>query len=132
MAPPRAKTPDAETSTEAELSEREAEAEVQDEEQAEAAKAAAKREREQEKAAELKSVPEGALPPTEKQVRGETAFARQWLIDHAEDVLGHPAHVVAGALHFVEDEYLTTKEATKLIDSWLESPDTTSTLREEA
>lgn len=119
-------TPDAETSTEAQLSEREGEAEAQAEEMAEAAKAAEKRERQQDKAADLKSVPEGALPPTEKIAGKETIFAQGWLIDHAEDVLGYPAHVAAGALHFVEDEYLGIDEAKQHIERWLKSEDTTT------
>lgn len=84
------------------------------------AEAADKRARQQEQAGELKSVPDGALPPTEKTTRsGETAFARQWLIDNAQNVLGCDGHVVVGALHGDDREYLTVKEAEKAIDSWL-------------
>jgi hypothetical protein len=86
------------------------------------ADAADKRARQQEQAAELKSVPEGALAPTEKTTRsGETTFARQWLIDNAQNVLGYDGHVVVGALHGDDREYLTVKETTKAIESWLGS-----------
>lgn len=76
--------------------------------------------RELEKAAGLKSVPEGALPPTEKTTRsGETVFTREWLIANAQNVLGHDSHVVVGALHGDDREYLSVKEATQAVDAWL-------------
>lgn len=84
--------------------------------------AAAKRERQQERAADLRSVPEGALPPTEKTTRGgDSQFARQWLIDNSQNMLGCDSHVVVGALHGDDREYLTVKEATKAIEQWLDS-----------
>lgn len=85
--------------------------------------AAARRERESEQASQLKSVPDGALPPTERTKRnGDTSYQRDWLIANAQPVLGHDAHVVVGALHGDDREYLTVAEATKQIETWLATP----------
>lgn len=113
MARPRTQQPEEERT----------EAEVVAEQQEEAARAEERRAREAERAAGLKSVPEGALPPTEKQPRGggDTQFARQWLLDNADSVLGHPKYVVAGALHLDESEYMTVAEARDKIERWLQS-----------
>lgn len=81
--------------------------------------AAEVRERAAERAAVLKSVPEGALAPTEKQTRGgETAYQREWLIANAQNMVGRDGHVVVGALHGDTREYLTVKEVQKAIQDW--------------
>jgi hypothetical protein len=82
-------------------------------------KAEAKREREAERAESLKSVPEGAAAPNEKLLRsGETVFRQQWLIDNAWNVLNIPPFEVAGAFHGVEQEYLSVKDAERLVDDY--------------
>lgn len=83
--------------------------------------AAAKRERAKERAAEVKSYPADAEePPTQKKVSGgETAYSVERLTTDARAFLGHPPHVVAGALYGVEKAYLTTDEAGKLVDEFL-------------
>jgi hypothetical protein len=63
-----------------------------------------------------------ALPPTEQEQGGETAFTPQWLIDNSEAVLGHPMHVASGALAGAEEEFLTVDQAKSKIDAWLETP----------
>lgn len=116
----KAKETDAAASAERAEDAREGEAERAEEQMGEEEEAAAKREREAERALNLKSVPDGALAPTEKvNSKGETQFAREWLIANSQGVLGHDSHVVVGALHGDSDEYMTVAQATKKIDTWL-------------
>jgi hypothetical protein len=107
----------AETESEAEAREDEAE---QVREAAEAAEVAEeKRTRQMEQAAERKSYDDEAAPPAQRDKGGETAYSHDRLIEEAEDFLGQPSHVVAGALHGVEDAYLTVQEAETLVSDFL-------------
>jgi uncharacterized membrane protein YdbT with pleckstrin-like domain len=88
--------------------------------QADEARAAERRQAQTERAATLKSVPEGAAAPTEKQTRsGDTSFQQEWLVANAWNVLGYEPHVVTGAFHGWAKEYVTPEEATKRIEEWL-------------
>lgn len=91
---------------------------LQEEEEA----AAEKRGRQAERASERKGYPDDAGTPQQVKRGGETAYAVKRLVDDGEGLLGHPPHVVAGAMYGVDKEYLTVAEAGKLIDKWLESP----------
>jgi hypothetical protein len=62
---------------------------------------------------------DAATPSQQEGAGGETAYSQERLIEEATSFLGHPTHVVAGALHGVDQEYLTIKEATKLVDDFL-------------
>lgn len=44
------------------------------------------------------------------------------LISEGENFLGHPSHVVAGALHAVNRKELTLDEAREAVDAWLSTP----------
>lgn len=119
MARPRSKA-ETESDAEAQLDAREDEAEQVREAAEEAEAAEEKRAKEMEKAASLKSYPDDAGgPPAQKDKGGETAYSHERLIGEAEDFLGQPSHVVAGALHGVEDAYLTVQEAESLVDDFL-------------
>lgn len=99
------------------------EAEAAEDQAETAAEAEERRERERERASGLKSVPEGAGPPTEKTTRaGDTQFARDRLIAEGAALTGYEPHVLAGALHEVDKEYLTVAEANKLVEQWLQRP----------
>lgn len=126
MARPRSEqqgtTPEAEAATAQALAEREGEAQAVEEQAATEAEAAEKRAKAQASALELKSVPDGAQPPTEKEVGGTTQFSRQFLLDNSTDLLGHPSHVVAGALYGDSREYMSVEDAQTTIDAWLAAP----------
>lgn len=120
MAPPRER--EAEAAAEAQVREREGEAEAAAAQQEEETSAAAKRARAAEKASELKAVPEGAAAPTEKTPAGggDTQFQRAWVLEHADALVGYPAHVVAGALYGNDQEYLTVAEVKAACAAWLD------------
>jgi hypothetical protein len=84
--------------------------------------AAEKRGRQAERAADRKGYPDDAGTPQQVKRGGDTAYAVQRLIDDGEGLLGHPPHVVAGAMYGVDKEYLTADEARKLVEQWLDSP----------
>lgn len=112
--------PAAASTAESEAAAREGEAEQVEEQMAEEESAAVKREAQAQRAAQLKSVPEGALAPTEKTTRsGETQFQRDRLIREAQPLLGYDSHVVVGALHGDSREYLTVDQAKSRIEEWL-------------
>jgi hypothetical protein len=100
------------------LDEREGEAERVEEQQQLEAQASERRTRERSRASARKSIPEGA-EAAEATRGGETAYPYQRLIDDADDFFGHPAYVVAGALHGVDREFLTLGEVEGFIDDFL-------------
>jgi hypothetical protein len=74
----------------------------------------------QEDEAETEAVAEDAGTPSQQTASGgETGYSHERLIAEAQSFLGHPPHVVAGALHGVDQEYLTIKEAESAVDSFL-------------
>lgn len=99
---------------------REGEAEQAQAELDEQAKAADARAKQQDKASELKAVPEDAeTPPTQKGTGEDTQYSVARLTEAADDFLGHPPHVVAGALSASGKEYLTIGEARSVVEKWL-------------
>lgn len=119
----------AEAATEAELHARgDAEREAVQEQTEAVQTAEERREAQQERASTLKSVPEGALPPSEKTTKGgETTFARARFLDPYEGpaLTGHEAHVIAGALHLDDAEYLSVADVQQKVETWLATPVTT-------
>lgn len=84
--------------------------------------AAEKRAEQAAAAANLKANQGEALPPTQKSVGGVTAYAMDRLISEGEGLLGYEPHVVAGAMHGVDKEYLTVDQAKARVERWLDSP----------
>lgn len=81
-----------------------------------------KRERERERVENLKSTPKDSAAPTQRSVKGgDTAYAVERLIAEADEFLGEPPHVVAGALYGIDKEYLTVGEAQKLVSNFMSS-----------
>jgi hypothetical protein len=83
-----------------------------------------RRDAQAERAASLKSYDASAeLPPTQKQVRGVTAYAVSRLLEpDSNDDFGHPQHVLAGALFGIDKEYLTRDEIDARVRQFLKSP----------
>lgn len=87
------------------------------------ATASQRRAREAARATQKKTYPEGALPPSQKVAQdGTKSYAVQRLIREADSFMGHPSHVVAGALHDCEHEYLTIEDAADRVEDWLARP----------
>lgn len=61
-----------------------------------------------------------AEEPTQKESGGATAYSHDRLIAESQDFLGQPSHVVAGALHGVDQAYLNLKEAERLVGNFLD------------
>lgn len=62
---------------------------------------------------------EGA--PTQKEEGGQTAYSVERLIAEAPSFLGYESHVVVGALHGTDKEFLTIDEAKAAVETWLGS-----------
>lgn len=128
MARPRKNAEEAAATAEAAREgEAEAVAEQTEQMQAASAKAAA----EVEKVEGLKSTPDDSAAPTERKVSGEQKYARERLIEEADDFVGYPSHVVAGALSMVPDAYLTRDETTKAVEEFLKAPSYTTPITPE-
>lgn len=110
---------------------REGEADAVAEQTEQMQKATDKAAAEVEKVEGLKSTPEGSAAPTERTVSGEQKYARERLIEEAYDFVGHPPHVVAGALATVPDAYLSRDETTKAVEEFLEAPSYTTPITPE-
>lgn len=51
-----------------------------------------------------------------------TTYSRDRLVAEANEFLGYPPHVVAGALHDVRKQNLTVDETKNLVNKWLAKP----------
>lgn len=132
------------TQSEAERQEQElaAQQEAEEKRAAEAQKQAERAQEKQERAekrAAKKDQPEGEQPnandpayqaareaeraaagaPTQVQKSGETAYSHDRLIAEAEQRLGRPSYVVAGALALSDSEYLTIEDAQAAVVAYL-------------
>jgi hypothetical protein len=128
VAPPRSASSRSQTeaATEQQQTAREGEAERVEEEMIEEETAEERRQREEARAEQLKSVPEGAQAPLERTTRGgETAFKRDHLLANARALTEHEEHVLVGALHGDDREYLTATEAQRAADDFLDREDLT-------
>lgn len=98
-----------------------AEEAAQVEEQAEAVEAAQERRAtERQKASARKGVPRDSDTPSELPSRGgEKKYSVERLTQDSIGFLGVESHIVAGALHEVDKEYLTLDEAETLVNDWL-------------
>ncbi len=106
---------------EATLELRKGEASAVEEQVADAERAQTRRERGMERAGERKSYPDEAeAPPSQRGSGDEAAYSHERLIASGGDFLGQPDFVVAGALHGNEQPYLTVKEASALVKSFLD------------
>lgn len=84
-------------------------------------KAAEKRQAVQEKQAATASDKLGtdAGAPSERTRKGDKSFSRERLLTDSQDLVGHPPHVLAGALYGDDREYLTLDEAEAAVNDYL-------------
>lgn len=73
-------------------------------------------------------------PPTQRDEGGETAYSTERLIAEANEFIGEPPHVVAGALHGADEDYMTLDALKERVKKWKrsKSPLTTNPKDEEA
>jgi hypothetical protein len=61
-------------------------------------------------------------PPLERETSsGETEFQRDYLIANALPLTGLEPHVLVGALHGSDQEFLTAEQAKEIAQKWLDS-----------
>lgn len=63
--------------------------------------------------------------PSQVEQGGATAYSVERLIADAEDFLGVPSYVAAGALSTATESHLTIEDAKKQVASFEDQPDTT-------
>lgn len=64
-------------------------------------------------------------PPTQIEKQGKTAYSVERLMTDGAGLVGYGPHVIAGALHGVDADYLTPDEVRQHVDKWLSKEDST-------